>query len=105
MLTKAERLAALKRLIRQDYATCEEVISTFSKQISAKAATGAAIVQKTKAKKDSLENVLGVLKTLRSDFKDAQGVLEQVEQRVKVMQTPVMCKMCKRCVTVCEELA
>jgi exonuclease SbcC len=101
LMTRQMRLAALGKLI-QEVTSSEELISTISREISAKAATGAAIVQKTKAKKDSLENVLGVLKTLRSEFKDAQGVLEQVEQKVKVMQTPVMCKMCKRCVTVCE---
>jgi len=101
LMAKQMRLAALGKLI-QDARASEVLISDISREILSKAATGAAIVQKTKAKRDSLENVLEVLKTLRSEFKDAQGVLEQVEQKVKVMQTPVMCKMCKRCVTVCE---
>lgn len=103
ILAKAERLAALKRMAQQDYATYEEVILAFSKQISTKAESGATIVAGRQKRRESLQNVLETLKRIRSEFKDAQAVVEQIEQSILKAETPVKCKMCNRCVTVCPE--
>lgn len=80
----------------------EVSISEINRKIPVLVESGLAIVEATKKKRETLKNILGSIRAVRTEFEDAATAAKETEARLAELEKPTRCQACGKCVMYCE---
>jgi ferredoxin len=80
----------------------EADISEINRKIPVLVESGLAIVEATKKKRETLKNILGSIRAVRTEFEEAATAAKETEARLAELEKPTRCQACGKCVMYCE---
>ena len=80
----------------------ETHILVLNEKIPVLVESGLAIVEATKKKRETLKNILGSIRAVRTEFEEAATAAKETEARLAELEKPTRCQACGKCVMYCE---
>lgn len=101
LISMREVQGNLKALLAEQQKN-ESDISEINRKIPVLVESGLAIVEATKKKRETLKNILGSIRAVRTEFEEAATAAKETEARLAELEKPSRCQACGKCVLVCE---